>query len=124
MSVRKAENENVQKDNCHACTGRYGNVPVLWEVVRHVFFCLVAGAGTIGVSMLRASIALRFRIELYGINAVNIALSDELPRSHPVSRKFKHIINKETNDGNIYCNCWKRETGLSCVRGRENRPGD
>lgn len=48
-------------------------------------------------AFLNASIALRSRIELYGIDAVDIALSDELPGSHPVSGKFKHIINeKET----------------------------
>lgn len=46
-------------------------------------------------AFLSASTALRSRIELYGIDAVDIALSDELPQSNPVSGKFKHIINEK-----------------------------
>lgn len=48
-------------------------------------------------AFLRASAALRTQIRIYGVQDVEIVLSDELPQPHPVSGKFKHIINeKET----------------------------
>ena len=41
----------------------------------------------------KASEALRELLCVYGITDVAVSLSEELPRQHPVSGKFKHVIN-------------------------------
>lgn len=40
--------------------------------------------------------ALKKRFRLYGVEDVAVVLSEELPRPHPRSGKFKHIINLES----------------------------
>ena len=43
----------------------------------------------------RASEALRELLAVYGIGHVMVALSEELPKQHPVSGKFKHVYNAD-----------------------------
>lgn len=41
----------------------------------------------------KACKALRVQFGIYGVENLDISLSEELPKQHPVSGKFKHIIN-------------------------------
>lgn len=43
----------------------------------------------------KASEALRELLAVYGISHVTVALSEELPKQHPVSGKFKHVYNAD-----------------------------
>lgn len=43
----------------------------------------------------KACKALSVRLGIYGVEDLHISLSEELPKQHPVSGKFKHIINIE-----------------------------
>ena len=40
-----------------------------------------------------AAVAVRELLAVYGVTEVSLSLSEELPRQHPVSGKFKHIQN-------------------------------
>lgn len=40
-----------------------------------------------------ASAALRELLSVYGVTEVRLSLSEDLPRQHPVSGKFKHVMN-------------------------------
>ncbi|MGN0773692.1 MAG: phenylacetate--CoA ligase family protein [Candidatus Ventricola sp.] len=46
----------------------------------------------------KASAALRALLGAYGITEVRLTLSQELPRQHPVSGKFKHVMNADLGD--------------------------
>ncbi|MDO5541396.1 MAG: AMP-binding protein [Eubacteriales bacterium] len=40
---------------------------------------------------------LKKRFSMYGVEDVTVTLSEEIPRQHPISGKFKHIINIESS---------------------------
>ena len=46
----------------------------------------------------KASAALRDLLCAYGVTEASLTLSEELPRQHPVSGKFKHVINADPGD--------------------------
>ena len=46
-----------------------------------------------GEAFEKAAAALRELLSVYGITEVRLSLSEDLPRQHPVSGKFKHVMN-------------------------------
>lgn len=50
-----------------------------------------------GEAFEKASAALRELLSVYGVTEVSLSLSEDLPRQHPVSGKFKHIMNMDRN---------------------------
>lgn len=51
----------------------------------------------------KACKALRAQLGIYGVENFDISLSEELPKQHPVSGKFKHIINVNENSSSNFC---------------------
>lgn len=46
-----------------------------------------------GEAFEKASAALRELLSVYGVTGMELSLSDDMPKQHPVSGKFKHVMN-------------------------------